>query len=92
MYTVVNRFRLMQTRLKADMFKIDLHEDGRCETCGIPQDCIHFILYCPDTEILRRNIKIVYPSSKPWTYSNLLSDSGALNILVEYVISNNIQI
>ena len=45
-----------------------------------------------NNEILRRNIKTIYPSSKPWTYSNLLSDSGVLNVLVEYVISNNIQI
>ena len=89
---IINRLRLMQTRLNADLFKIGLHADGLCSTCGVLQDCTHFILDCQDSENLRSNIKKSYTVSKPWKYDNLLSDPGVINIIIKYVTTNNILI
>jgi len=71
---IINRLRLLQTCLNAGLFKIGLHPDGKCATCGTLQDCEHFIMQCPDTEKLRKDIKNCYPSNKQWSYQNLLSD------------------
>jgi len=89
---IINRFRLLQTRLNAGLFKIGLHADGICTTCGTTQDCFHFIMECIDTEKLRNDIKIHYSSEKLWTYPNLLSDPGVMDILTKYVLENKIAI
>jgi len=89
---IISRFRLLQTKLNAGKFKIGLHQDGMCATCGTAQDCQHFIMMCPDTEGLRNDIKTHYPLIKPWTYQNLLSDPGVMIIIAKYVLDNKIMI
>ena len=41
--TAINRLRLLQTKLNGGKFKIGLHPDGKCVSCGVLQDGTHFL-------------------------------------------------
>src|SRR6266516_462930 len=51
--SAISRLRLMQTNLNAGRFKLGLHQDGLCTTCGVAEDRVHFTMFCSDTKDLR---------------------------------------
>src|SRR3989442_11305801 len=89
---ILNRMRLLQTKLNSGLHRIGLHQDGLCESCGVEESCQHFILHCPRTAELRKAISRGITSALPCDYQELLSNLSATEIIVNYVIAQNISI
>ena len=90
---IINRLRLLQTYLNGDQFKIGQHINGLCMSCGITQDPVHFIMDCPDTINLRTTIRQAYgKSSGEWSFINIMSNPVSTDIIINYVLKNNISI
>ena len=68
------------------------HNDGLCTLCNKLDDCYHLIFDCQRTEELRNHIKKIYPSSKEWTYNELMTDELVLEAIAGYVTNNKISI
>ena len=91
--TAISRLRLMQTKLNAGKFKIGLHSDGLCETCGVLKDGIHFLIECVETTTLREKLKeITERLNLKWGYADLLNNQGTINEIAKYIIENDIEI
>jgi len=93
--TAISRLRLQQTKLNWGKFKLGLHYDGCCESCGIKQDGEHFVMKCNETQDLREQL-ITYQRSlaKPitWSYSDLISYPETVGIIAKYIVINNIEV
>ena len=76
---IVNRLRMLQTRLNGGLFKIGRHETGLCSNCNTLQSEKHFIMDCTETTELRNDIRSIYDTSKPWEYQHILSDKGVID-------------
>ena len=91
--TIVNRIRLLQTRLNSDLFKIGLHENGLCEKCQVKQDIFHFIYECSDSVILRDNLRYASDDQLSLMGLNEITTSKKLcNVLIDYILANKIDI
>jgi len=90
---IMSRFRLLQSKLNSGLFKIGLHPDGKCSTCGQTEDTVHFLMDCTNTILLRKQIneKLLVPQSK-WNYLDLTSDRNVMEIIATHVLQNNIAI
>ncbi len=88
---IANRIKLLQSKLNGCLFKVGLHPDGKCSTCGVMEDNHHFLMNCVKTEDIRCEIK-KYTDTNPvkWSYGDLTINKEVLNIVVKYIISNNI--
>ena len=93
--SIISRLRLMQSKLKAGLFKIGLVDDPNCDLCGVPQDNVHFLLSCPSTddlrtsikdEITRRNLNIA------WNFQSLLSNPFIAEVVATYVRSRRLTV
>src|SRR6266516_4916277 len=51
---IVNRLRMLQSRLNAGLHKVGRHDTGLCSTCNTLQTEKHFLLGCIETIELRR--------------------------------------
>ena len=89
---IYTRLRMMQAKLNGCLFKTGMHIDGKCLHCNIKEDCPHFLLDCPNTDSLRKEIQIKNPLITNWTYAKLLTNTSSANLIIDYVIKNNIQI
>jgi len=90
--TIITRLRLMQCKLNAGLFKIGLHRDGLCTTCGVLQDGVHLLMECIETEPLRIKLKKNIRNLKNWNYQFLVSDPLSVNLITEFLIKNNFDI
>ncbi len=89
----VCRLRMLQSNLRGDQFKINMHVDGLCDICRKNEDCFHLIMDCQKTDQMRLAIKANSPHLRNnWTYQNILSDETAINIIIDYLQKNNIDI
>ena len=83
----------MQTKLKGDLFKLGLHPDGICINCSSIEDCVHFILYCKYTEQLRTDIRNCSERLMDnMNYQDIVSDPKAMDIIVNFILKNDIVI
>lgn len=89
---IVNRLRMLQSRLNAGLHKVGRHDTGLCSTCNTLQTEKHFLLDCIETIELRKDIKSIYDISKPFDFQHLLSDKGVIGKILQYVHANNILI
>ena len=91
--TILNRLKMMQCHLNAGLQKIGQHANGECLTCGVKQTNVHFLMNCKDTSDLRNKIKTVTKVSESlWTYESLLNDQLISETIVQYILSNNLDI
>jgi len=90
--TIINRLRLMQTKLKGGLAKIGLEQEANCSTCGVLQNGPHLILECKETEQLRVLLRANKPSNIKWEFFELLSDTKLATIVADYVLEHNISI
>jgi len=89
---IINRIRMLQTRLNAGLFKIGLHEDGCCDVCGKLQDCIHFLMECLNTEELRKELNNIPHIGTKWSFQELVSDPEAVQIIIKYINQKEVEI
>ena len=89
---IYSRLRLMHSKLNGCLYKIGKHTDGNCSLCNVKEDCLHFLLDCPNTENLRKEIQDKNPQISNWTYEKLLTNSSSIELIVKYIIKNNIPI
>jgi len=89
---IITRLRLHQNRLNAGLFKLGLHEDGKCSACGSLDDSIHFILNCSNTAELTNKLLAEVKDSKYWNYQFIMSNQATVDIIVDYVIEKDIEI
>ena len=81
----INRLRLLQSKLKAGLHKIGLHETGLCDSCGTTENSYHFIMECNVTTPLRSHLKSCFAQiNKVWTFQSILSDSYAMTCISKY--------
>jgi len=87
------RLRMLQSNLRGDQFKINMHNDGLCDVCENNEDCFHLVMSCQKTEQMRLAIKANSPHLRNnWSYEKILSDETAINIIIDYLQKNNIEI
>ena len=90
---IINRLRLLQTKLNGDLYKLSLHPDGMCEKCQVLNDSVHFLMNCSETVKLRIDIKSCHsPVSSKWTYQEILTNPKAMDVIVNFIQRNNIDI
>src|SRR2546425_7685247 len=89
--TVIHRLRLLQKKLNSGMFKIGLHRDGLCGTCGVKQDGFHLVMECKDTEDMRNNLKGRWNPQIDWNFSNIVSDKIIVSMIADYILKKNIE-
>ena len=87
---ISSRFRMLQTRLNQGLHKINLHETGLCEQCGVIQDCEHFIYACTSTEELRKVIRQYKVNIETSSYDKLLTNINVLNSLINFCSKNDV--
>src|SRR6267154_1070704 len=88
---IINRLRMMHSRLNAGLFKLGLRTDGNCQTCGVQQDNVHFLIHCPETDDLRNNIqKIIKKPKNSFQFLDLVSDIRVLDAIATHVISKKV--
>src|SRR6267154_475849 len=51
--TIINRLRLMQSKLRAGLAKIGLEQESNCSSCGEVQNGPHLLMDCKETDDLR---------------------------------------
>ena len=83
--TIINRLRLLQTKLKAGLAKIGLLEDGACQTCGVLEDVYHFVMMCKNTEDLRQKLYSVKSKVNLFSFQELLPDVEIMDNIADYV-------
>jgi len=49
---LITRLRLGKCCLNKYLHQINKHEDGRCDTCGVPETIEHFLLHCQNSGLL----------------------------------------
>ena len=81
--------RLMQTNLNAGRFKIGLHQDGMCSTCGVAEDGVHFLMACRDTKDLRDQI-LKTTKNINFNFPELMSNLETVNIIAKYILENKV--
>lgn len=64
--TSVTRMRLGHVGLNKHLHRFEMHDSPLCEHCLIPETIEHFILYCPEHRIPRRNLQQTY-SDHAWS-------------------------
>jgi len=88
-----NRMRMLQTKLNSGLHKLGLHENGNCDICGVQESSKHFILECKRTEQLRKDMqKYQNISNKPDTYQRLMANDKTINLIINFIINENIEI
>src|SRR5437867_2963173 len=91
--TAISRLRLMQTKLNAGKYKIGMHVDGACSSCGVLQDGIHFVMECVETTNLRDELKkLSLKYSINWSFAELLSHQESIKAIAKYIMNNNVEI
>ena len=82
---------MLQSKLNGGLFKIGLHHDGFCNTCGVIEDNLHFLTECTKTEELRNQIKTqIQITPVKWSYNELTSNKEILDLIVKFIIAKNI--
>ncbi len=87
--TAISRMRLMQTNLNAGRFKIGLHQDGMCSTCGVAEDGVHFLMACRDTKDLRDQL-LKTTKKINFSFPELMSNLETVNIIAKYILENKV--
>src|SRR5437867_13217124 len=89
----INRLRLLQSKLKAGLHKLGLHETGLCDSCGTIENSYHFIMECNVTASLRSHLKCYFAQiNKDWIFQSILSDSYAMTCIFKYASAFKISI
>ncbi len=88
---IINRLRLLHSKLNSGLFKIGAHETGKCNDCGVEETCVHFILQCSKTTELRKEIQRIYnPDQSAWSYKEMMSNKEVLEKIVNFVKNESI--
>ena len=82
----------MQTKLRGGLAKIGQETDSNCQTCGVYQDGCHLVLDCLETEDLRILLRTKIAPRTKWEFFEIMSDTKLVDIIADYIISNNIEI
>ena len=90
--TILNRIRLLQTKLNSGLQKIGLHKDGRCDTCNLRQDLEHFVFECVETLEMREKIKAAWKGNGSMCLKEICSKKVYQDIMIEFVLKNSITI
>ena len=90
--TIISRIRMQQTRLNAGKVEIGLHHDGLCQTRGVEQDAMHYILNCNATGELRENIIRFCGQGISWNFQTLISDRNVAGIIADFIIASNTEV
>ena len=90
---ILNRFKLLQTKLNAGMKKIGLHPTGLCESCNVTEDTFHLLISCTRTAILKKKIcSIQNLEINQKNYQKLINNPEVQDILVNFIQDNHIEI
>jgi len=90
---IINRLRLLQTKLNSGLYKLGIHQTGECDVCRVEETCEHFLLKCTKTEVLRRRIKTHHKAKQStWRYEDIMGNEKVLDIIASYVIEQGITI
>ena len=90
--SIINRIRLHQTKLNAGLFKINVHQNGLCDTCSVPENFLHFISKCTKTVNLRQKLQLSLNESGELNLVKLLNDSNQMKEIACYCREFNISI
>src|SRR6266516_5761591 len=89
--SAITRLRLMQTNLNAGRFKLGLHQDGMCTTCGVAEDGVHFIMFCSDTKDLRDQL-LKTTKKINWNFPYVMTNIETVKIIAKYILINKSRI
>ena len=89
----ISRIRMLQSKLNAGLHKLGLHPDGNCEACGVEETSEHFLIKCIKTDKLRKEIfRRCTGLSIPLNFQELTSNKEAIDIIINYIRSENISV
>src|SRR6266516_2034576 len=86
--SAITRLRLMQTNLNAGRFKLGLHQDGLCTTCGVAEDGVHFIMFCSDTKDLRDQLSTQNYEKDKLEFPYVMTNIETVKIIAKYILIN----
>jgi len=90
---IINRLRLQQSKLKAGLYKIGLHETGFCDHCGIIETTQHFIMECETTAPIRNHLELFFTrTNKVWSLQAVLNDIYCMTYISKYISLHKITI
>ena len=90
---IINRFKLLQTKLNAGMKKIGQHPTGLCDACSVSEDSFHFLISCTKTSTLRDKLRDIQKLEiNQSNYQKLLNDTTVQETIVNFVLYNHIAI
>ncbi len=88
---IANRIKLLHSKLNWGLYKIGKHDDGTCEVCSIKEDNNHFLIECSKTAELRKEIRNrITLSPDKWKYGYLTTIPCVIDLMVKFIIVNNI--
>ncbi len=90
---IATRIRCLQSKLNSGLFKVGLLDHAKCIICDVEESNKHFIMDCKKTECLRtliKNSSLIHPSN--WNFAAITSDRRVMDIIVNFVIKNDIDI
>jgi hypothetical protein len=87
---MVSRLRLQQSKLNAGLFKLGLHPNGLCDTCGTAQDNEHYVMQCLTTQKLREELHQSLKGTINWSFQDILKNPKACEIITKFIITNNL--
>jgi len=89
----INRLRLLQSKLKAGLHKIGLHETGFCDFCGTTDNSYHFIMECTAINPIRNKLKSHFAQNhRVWSFQAILNDLFAMTHISKYASVSKISI
>lgn len=93
---IFSRLRLCQTKLNHGLFKIGVIDNDLCDVCCVKEDGAHLLFECLKTESLRDELNKLTVLDKQILVKHdlerLLSSIPAANIIIRYLIKNNISV
>jgi hypothetical protein len=82
----ISRLRFGHCRLNAGLYKIGCHEDGMCDTCGVPETVEHYLLECPVQQALQARLETDCRSMKvDFSLQTVLSNPCCIDSVYRYV-------
>lgn len=90
---IINRLRLQSCKFNFYLYKIGLCPSPLCDICQVPDTVNHFLTNCSKHNSLHANLSCATKELKVQScLVNYLSNINLINIIVNYIISNNISI
>ena len=86
---IISRLRLGRCRLHAYLHEMDIHTDGLCNTCDIPETINHFLMSCQQQTSLRIKLENVCRAiNEPFELRTLLSNNQCIREIYAFIHEN----